>query len=357
MRWHTGAAELGSRCLLVEVHCLTAHRGDAAAERVRCARAQGALAAPQGRRYDHPGMLQLQAAAQHGWGSSPPGQPSMLGGLGGGPARGGAGLPAWALGAPPAQARHARALPPGEGLGATLAGEQLGLLGGRLRSGSVGGAAGAGSRAAGAASGISEVGPMGGWAAGLPGGQLPGGSGGNPGGRGWEASQRSDGSGLGPPPAEQAMLLPSAWMLSPERPSEVVTWPGLPPSPPVIPPAPDGGGDGAPDARAGSLDAGAQAGSATDGDGGGGGDGGGRGEAAAGAADDMRMSLKLLDAEPAELQPGIRRELEATMGGPAQVVSLQAAVRPGCVHVVADALLATVRSRRRRKKMLTVNYD
>ena len=56
----------------------------------------------------------------------------------------------------------------------------------------------------------------------------------------------------------------------------------------------------------------------------------------------MRMSIKLLDAEPADLQPGIRRELEAVLGGPGEVAHMQAAVRSGCLHIVADAVVTAV---------------
>ncbi|KAK9832813.1 hypothetical protein WJX81_003940 [Elliptochloris bilobata] len=71
--------------------------------------AKGTLNAPHRRRYDHPGMLELQAAAQHGWGSSPPAQPSVLNALAEGPPP----ADSWPL-PPPARELEATLGGPGE---------------------------------------------------------------------------------------------------------------------------------------------------------------------------------------------------------------------------------------------------
>lgn len=298
---------------------------------------QGALAAPHRRSYDHPGMLELQAAAQHGWGSSPPPQPSALNPMAEAPPPA---ADAWPMPPPPPPRNRMGSAPVGASGATALVDERLPLgdpLGERHHSagagtrcsaagGARGGAApeglgmGAGPSMAGAQR--MDFGQLGAWAMGVPGGGGlgRGGFGGDP--------EAGGGRGGG---AHPAALLPGAWMLSPESPGDVVTWPGLP-SPPRTEPdrgaTPGGGGDPGPGG----------------GDGGGGGGAGGGGSAAlANLGENIRMSIKLLDAGPRALQPGLRRELEAALGGPGEVANLQAAVRPGCVHIVADALVAAAR--------------
>ena len=292
-------------------------------------RAQGALAAPHRRSYDHPGMLELQAAAQHGWGSSPPGQPSVLDPAAEAPPPR---VGAWPMPPqpPPCPPRgRMGSAPVGAPCATTLVGEHLPLgnalgerhhsAGGGTRRRSAGGGSGGPLREGPGMAGTQRMdfSQLGAWAMGVPGG-------GGVGRIGFGADAEAAGNHSGG--AHAAALLPGAWMLSPESPGDVVTWPGLP-SPPRAEPArggsPSGGGDPGP--------------------GGGGGGGGGGGAALANLGENIRMSIKLLDAGPRALQPGLRRELEAALGGPGEVANLQAAVRPGCVHIVADALVAAAR--------------
>ena len=53
----------------------------------------------------------------------------------------------------------------------------------------------------------------------------------------------------------------------------------------------------------------------------------------------MRMSTKLGDAGPQQLAGSSLREgVQQMLGGEGTTPGLQASVRPGCVHVVVDAL-------------------
>lgn len=59
----------------------------------------------------------------------------------------------------------------------------------------------------------------------------------------------------------------------------------------------------------------------------------------------LRVSSKLRDVGPEQLatSEGLREGVQRMLGGEATTPGLQAAVRPGCVHLVVDALTFKVR--------------
>jgi hypothetical protein len=58
----------------------------------------------------------------------------------------------------------------------------------------------------------------------------------------------------------------------------------------------------------------------------------------------MRVSIKLQSAGPKDLGgQGLRRDLQEAFGGHENVPHLEASVRPGCVHLIVDALSLEVR--------------
>lgn len=52
----------------------------------------------------------------------------------------------------------------------------------------------------------------------------------------------------------------------------------------------------------------------------------------------VRASIKLQSAGPGNLSRGLRQDLQESLGGEQNVPHLEASVRPGCVHLIVDAL-------------------
>ena len=58
---------------------------------------------------------------------------------------------------------------------------------------------------------------------------------------------------------------------------------------------------------------------------------------------DVRLSVKLSEARPETLGHGLRTDIEATLGGEEAVASLEGAIRAGCVHLIAQAMVQVPR--------------